>query len=367
MQDTMDTLIALVDEIPKGLRPQNMDRRSWDAEGARFPSFVGRVQEISPAEKKWLCQEICGEHDVMSNFIHQSKYAKRKFSCISVEETFGVSRNTVCTWLKKFKKNGGKNFHDEAVRPLDIDDIAVNEIINEVKDKRLNGKLFRDELAKLMVKGRVDTCRRRAKIVNPKAFDKRSVDTFINRYSLTNLKSQPRTAARNKSAQCPRVTYVWACTLLAFAGHLVAAYKFCGDATTIKVMKDRTDAFVVTLVDDDGSTTRVQSDTCIFVKWFYLSSGEGESARIFLIISVDGLPEDVYQVYKVFGLCSTAGVGSVGDYGFVAFVHSRDKAGGLWDWYFQDFAVPEMSRAMACRNFTVSTHPKHSLFIIACY
>ena len=152
---------------------------------------------------------------------------------------------------------------------------------------------------------------------------------------------------------CPRVTYVWACLQLAFAGHLQSPYKWCFDATTYEIRDGASGGKIIIQYDKSDNSpirnTAVQESLAVFIKWMFLGSAFGEYGALFFLFAIDTMGPDDYYFHEVQCLSGTSDVLKTG---YVACAHSRAGNAGLWKQYFIQIVVPQLvtsSRAFALK------------------
>ena len=161
---------------------------------------------------------------------------------------------------------------------------------------------------------------------------------------------------------CPRLTYVWACLQVAFAGHLKPECKWCFDGTTFEINDDGANGMVVIQYDADDKSpirsTENQQSLSVYIKWMYLGSALGASAPIFLVFAINGMDPDTHYIHDVTGLSASS------DYsvtGYVAFADSRAGNAALWKDYFIRFVIPQLSKSQ--NTFQTKVYSGYILFI----
>lgn len=82
----------------------------------------------------------------------------------------------------------------------------------------------------------------------------------------------------------------------------------------------------------------------------HLNNGTDEVAPIVLIFAVPTMREggDMY-IQKVIGLRNTAHPDS---YGYIIFSKTRAGSAAVWRWFFLQFAIPIIARAVAERSYS---------------
>ena len=106
------------------------------------------------------------------------------------------------------------------------------------------------------------------------------------------------TDARRKACECIRLSYIWGCLLLAYAGHLHAEHKWNADATTIVVSVSLTGSLVCAIQDYDDKTpissSTIPNSLNVLVKGFGLNNAARELGPLVLIYAVPTMAEGTF-------------------------------------------------------------------------
>ena len=155
---------------------------------------------------------------------------------------------------------------------------------------------------------------------------------------------QSLTSSRLENILGVRLIYITACFIYAIGSFLLAAYKWNADCTTFIIKAAGTGQKVI-VVRETGDKSQVTStvvngDLNLLMKWFALGNAAGTIGAPFIIVALDDMEPDDFYLAKVPGLHTSDDVNATD--GFLAICKTKGGTSELWKRYFLDYCIPQI-------------------------
>lgn len=302
-------------------------------------------------EKTWLCEELNNVHNLL-NCLLPSFCKKHNTSSLALQ--YSIPKRTVANWMTRYLQ-GFILYDSVSKRPSQIDDIGKEDIKALCQQAVLDKlPISHESLQFLMIDAKVETASRKKLNALSETYaipSESTIRSFMNDNGIEKRKGQILTDARRKACQDPRMSYSWYLCCEAFSANLPGEKKWNADGSTFEI-NDKGEGMYLTLKNETELTSRIQvangdSSLPIYIKYMAMANACGNSSPLVLIIAIEDMIAEEFQVYEIKGMCITT---NIDDVGYMIFCKSRAGNANLWAWYFTNIAVPTISRANAYYN-----------------
>jgi len=130
----------------------------------------------------------------------------------------------------------------------------------------------------------------------------------------------------------------------AFSNYLNAKMKWNFDGTQFICKAEREGAlvcFAKRRTAEVPATCDCDGTLPIAIKWLHMGNAYGEVSPLFLLVAVSDMEPDIFEVYEIPGLSSTAAQGQIG---YLAFAQSRCGNAALFTWYVKNIVIPTIKK-----------------------
>ena len=294
------------------------------------------VFPFTSAQKTWAVKEILGENDPddLNRVISAKKFANR----------YRINENTVKSWVQRYKSGNG-NLHSETGRPMSLDEIAKEKLIEVLKTKRKGKKsTFSSSTSSLMYELANETNERRnqhPKVNRAGKLDNKTEHKIKKQLGIVRREAQSITDARIKAGFDVRMTYTMWCMLKAFTSDLWHNCIWNIDATQFVINEKHGNDTVDIVKDEDDSspvTTNSQGkEMGIAIKWMQMGSAAGVSCPTVLMCALKDMDADECYVVPIRGLTHTIATNQIG---FLVFCKSRAGNRKFFKWFVENIVIP---------------------------
>lgn len=261
---------------------------------------------------------------------------------------YGLARSRVRHWRDRLEDD--LLLHGKRGRPRAIDAEGMDEICGEMKRRRTE-KNPPDEAAMVsIITAAVHATGGRRKVVaeDPSLSTiQRTKDSL----KVTLRKPQVITKARFEACSDPRMSYTVWIMVDAMTKFMPPELFWNWDATQFVVGQSDSSKKVFSIKLDEGNTKDKplsivgEESLDIGIKWMFMGSAAGVSAPVVLLLAVDSLGVEDFEVFKIPGLAATVGSKDVG---YICFCHSRAGNSKFFKWFIENVAIDcvEQSRTL---------------------
>jgi hypothetical protein len=319
--------------------------------------------DFSSEEKVWLCDEVIEKHNLLKKFLPDSF----KFNTSSISRLYCIPQTTLSSWVRKYR-SGQQLYSSISKRPRQLDNESIDKIKSSCEQAVIAKKPYKmSEISQLIVEGKSNTAHKSSRTLSYSILKDPSssyIRTFVAENDIGMKKGQVLTEARRKACEDPRMSYSWYLCCEAFSSNLPAEKKWNADASTFEIKQNESGGMFLTLKTEARHSrlqvANTESSLPIYIKYMAMANACGNSSPLVLIVAVDDMPEESFEVKEILSMCITT---NLNDIGYLLFCKSRAGTKTLWFWYYKYIVIPTISAANTFyNNVNMDNTPMRNFF-----